>query len=177
MDRPLDRPLVEQRIYSIRGRKVMLDSDLAAVYGVATKHLNQAVRRNIGRFPDDFMFRLTKEEAASLRSQFVTSKIGRGGSRYLPRVFTEHGAIMLASALNSDRAIETSVMIARAFVKQREIIAAHRGLSAKLDELEAKVAGHDEKLTSAFRAIRRLMRQPKEPPVEIKQIPGFKKDD
>ena len=114
---------IEKRIFTVRAQKVMLDSDLADLYGVTTKRLNEQVRRNRGRFPADFMFRLTKEEAAGLRSQNATSKGGRGGRRYPPSVFTEHGAIMLASVLNTTRAIGVSVYVVRAFVRLR-----HRGV-------------------------------------------------
>ncbi len=102
---------IEKHIFIVRKQKVMLDSDLALIYGVETKSLNQAVKRNLNRFPDDFMFQLTEIEGESLRSQFVTSKIGRGGRRYLPYVFTEHGALMLGNILNSETAIETSIQV------------------------------------------------------------------
>src|SRR5437867_4317305 len=115
--------IIEQKIYLIRGQKVMFDADLAALYAVETKVFNQAVRRNLDRFPDDFMFQLTKEEADSLRSQIVTSKTSRGGRRYLPYAFTEHGVSMLSAVLNSDRAVQMSILIIRAFVKLREILA------------------------------------------------------
>jgi hypothetical protein len=115
--------LIERRIYLIRGRKVMLDADLATLYQVATKALNQAVRRNSERFPEDFMFQLTPEEAEALRSQFVTSNIGRGGRRYLPYVFTEHGVGMLSSVLSSPRAVQMNIQIIRAFIRMREILA------------------------------------------------------
>ena len=130
---------IERRIFSLRGHKVMLDSDLAEVYGVGTKALNQAVRRNPDRFPSDFLLRLTSEEADSLRSQIVTSKAGRGGRRYLPYVFTEHGAVMLASVLNSAAAVAASIQVVRAFVRLRTILATHKDLARKLDALEQKV--------------------------------------
>src|SRR5947209_16317642 len=115
-------PFVERRIYLIHGQRVMLDADLAELYQVETRALIQAVKRNPERFPKDFMFQLTKEEAESLRSQIVISNVGRGGRRYLPYAFTEHGVAMLSSVLNSDRAVQMSILIVRAFVKLREVL-------------------------------------------------------
>ena len=160
---------IERRIYLIRGQRVMLDSDLAAIYGVLTKRLNQQVNRNKKRFPSDFMFQLTTQETKSLRLQIATSNKGRGGRRYRPLVFTEYGAVMLSSVLNTDTAIDASVKIARAFVKLREMIASHKELTAKLAELERKVEGHDEHIHSLFEAIHQLM----EPPEKPKRIKGF----
>src|SRR5579863_4777362 len=117
---------IQQRIYLIRDRKVMLDSDLATLYGVATKALNQAVKRNPSRFPLDFAFQLRLKEAELLRSQFVTSNDGRGGRRYLPYVFTEHGVAMLSSVLNSERAVQMNILIVRAFIQLRDILAKKR---------------------------------------------------
>ncbi|MEI7512425.1 MAG: ORF6N domain-containing protein [Candidatus Uhrbacteria bacterium] len=117
---PLER--IENRIFIIRGKKVMLDRDIAELYGVETKVLNQAVKRNIERFPEDFMFELSLNEAESLRSQFVTSNIGRGGARYLPVVFTEQGVAMLSSVLKSKRAIQVNIQIIRTFTKLREMV-------------------------------------------------------
>jgi hypothetical protein len=151
---------IVQRILTVRGQKVMLDSDLAALYGVSTKRLNEQVRRNRGRFPVDFMFQLTTEEAAGLRSQNATSRVGRGGRRYPPTVFTEHGAIMLASVLNTTRAVDVSVYVVRAFVRLRELIMSNREVAAKLDELDRKVTGHDEAIRSLVLAIRQLMTSP-----------------
>jgi hypothetical protein len=145
---------IERRIFSLRGHKVMLDSDLAQVYGVGTKVLNQAVRRNPDRFPSDFLLRLTSEEADSLRSQIVTSKAGRGGRRYLPYVFTEHGAVMLASVLNSSAAVAASIQVVRAFVRLRTILATHRDLARKLDALEQKC---DRRFKAVFDTIRELL--------------------
>ena len=119
---PVPVAMIERRIYFIRGQKVMLDSDLADLYQVLTKNLNLAVRRNIGRFPEDFMFQLTPEEYENLRLQFATSNVGRGGRRYLPYAFTEHGVAMLSSVLNSERAVQMNILIIRAFVKMREIL-------------------------------------------------------
>ena len=159
---PLEK--IEQRILTVRAQKVMLDSDLADLYGVTTKRLNEQVRRNRGRFPADFMFWLTKEEAAVLRSQNATSKVGRGGRRYPPSVFTEHGAIMLASVLNTTRAVDVSVYVVRAFVRLRQVVAANKEVTAKLAELERRVSGHDEAIRSVVTAIRRLMGSPPQPP-------------
>ncbi len=155
---PMER--IEQKIFLIRGQKVMVDADLAELYGVGTKVLNQAVKRNKDRFPEDFMFQLTGEEEESLRSQFVTSNVGRGGRRYLPFAFTEHGAVMLASVLNSPQAIEVSVFVVRAFVQLREVLATHTELAHKLNELERKVGAHDEAIKSLVTAIRQLMQPP-----------------
>ena len=145
---------IERLILLIRGQKVMLDSALAELYGVETKVLNRAVKRNRERFPTDFMFRLTGQEVAALRCQFGTSNIGRGGRRYLPYVFTEHGAIMAANVLNTRRAIEASVYVVRAFVRLRELIASHKDLAKKLAELERK---YDAQFKVVFDAIRELM--------------------
>jgi hypothetical protein len=151
---------------------VLLDADLAALYGVTTKRFNEQVRRNAARFPGDFMFRLSAEEWDSLRSQFATLKTGRGEHRkYLPLAFTEHGAIMAATILNSSRATETSVYVVRAFVRLRETLAAHKELAGKLNVLEKKTEAlalrHDSfaahtrvQLRQVFEAIRELMRAP-----------------
>ena len=135
---------VESLIHVIRGRRVILDAEMAVLYQVETKTLNQAVHRNFDRFPDDFMFQLSHEEAESLRSQSVTSnKVtskGRGGRRYLPYVFTEHGVVMLSSVLKSQRAVQVNIFIARAFIRMREIIAANKDLAVRVEKLER---GHD----------------------------------
>ncbi|MEK6768187.1 MAG: ORF6N domain-containing protein [Gemmatimonadota bacterium] len=145
---------IESAIDVVRGQRVMLDADLAVLYGVTTKRLNEQVRRNSGRFPDDFAFRLTVHEAASLRSQFATSKPGRGGRRYAPLAFTEHGAVMLASVLNSPTAVRTSVQIVRAFVRIRLMLASNAELARKLEDLERR---YDSQFRVVFRAIRDLM--------------------
>jgi len=151
---------IEKKIYIIRNQKVMLDSALAKVYGVTTARLNQQVRRNIDRFPDDFMFQLNKEEFKVLMLQFATSKTGSGGRRKLPFVFTEHGALMAANVLNSERAIHMSVIVVRAFVKLREFLSAQKELAQKLAELERKLEKHDDDIHSIFEAIRSLMKPP-----------------
>lgn len=153
---------IETRILTIRGQKVMLDADLAELYGVETKRLNEQVRRNSERFPEDFMFQLTSEEFIHLRSQIATSNnpVGRGGRRYLPFVFTEHGAIMAASVLNSPRAVEISVHVVRAFVHLRELVSGHKELAQKLNQLERKVGAHDKAIAEIITAIRELMSPP-----------------
>lgn len=148
---------VERRIFLIRGHKAMLDSDLAKLYGVRTEALNQAVKRNQERFPQDFKFQLTVEETESLRSQFVISKQGRGGCRYLPYAFTEQGVAMLSSVLRSKRAIQVNIVIMRVFVKLKQMLTAHRTLARKLAELERRLEGHDQQIHALFDAIRRLM--------------------
>jgi hypothetical protein len=158
---PLDR--IESLILLIRGRKVMLDSHLAGLYGVSTKRLNEQVKRNSQRFPTDFMFQLTLAESRSLRSQFATSNRQRGGSRYRPYAFTEHGAMMAASVLNTRRAIEVSLYVVRAFVKLREFLGTHKQLARKLAELESRIEAHDEEITALFEAIRQLMQPPDKP--------------
>jgi len=159
--------VIERRIYFIRTHKVMLDSDLAELYGVRTKRLNEQVKRNIDRFPADFMFRLNQEESDRLRSQFATSKHGRGGRRYQPYVFTEHGALMLASVLNSEKAIQASIQIVRAFVRLRELLATHQELARKLAEME-------KKYNAEFKAIFEVIQQLTEPPEERERKPiGF----
>ena len=154
---PMER--VENRILTIRGRRVMLDADLSELYGVPTKRLNEAVRRNAARFPEDFMFQLTVDEAETLRSQFATSN-GRGGRRYIPYVFTELGVAMLSSVLNSERAVQVNIAIMRAFVRLRELAASHKDVLRRLDEMEGKV---DRQFKVVFDAIRALMAPPKIP--------------
>lgn len=148
---------IERRIYLIRGHRVMLAADLAELYGVVTWRLNEQVKRNKNRFPDDFVFQLTPEEDKALTSQFARSKPGRGGRRTLPYAFTEHGAIMAAMVLNSPRAVAMSVHVVRAFVRLREMLASNKELARKLAELERKVASHDGDIQNLFEAIRRLM--------------------
>jgi hypothetical protein len=152
---------IEPLILTIRGQKVLLDRDLAALYGVPTKRLNEQVRRNRERFPEDFMFQLSKEEFENWRSQIATSNpSARMGLRRRPYTFTEHGAIMAAAVLNSPRAVEVSVFVVRAFVKLRRWLADHKELSGKLTELERKVAGHDDAIRQLVAAIRQLMAPP-----------------
>ena len=160
---------VERRIYLIRCKKVMLDSDLAELYGVETKSLTRQVRRNAERFPEDFMFRLTKDEF--LRCQIGTSSYG--GRRYLPYVFTQEGVAMLSSVVNSKRAVQVNIVIMRAFVKLREILSVHKELVHKLNELERKTGKHDVEIQSIFEAIRQLMAPPPEKP---RRMIGFKQE-
>jgi hypothetical protein len=150
-------------IVTVRGQKVLLDSDLAALYGVATKRFNEQVKRNRNRFPEDFMFQLTQEEFAALRSQNATSNDrGRGGRRYRPFVFTEHGALMAANILNSPRAVQTSISVVRAFLGLRR-------MALSVEELSRKVAAalerkYDEQFRIVFDAVRRLLEPPSESP-------------
>ncbi len=169
---PIER--IESRILLVRGHKVLLDADLAALYGVGTKRFNEQVRRNAARFPEDFMFRLSAEEWDSLRSQFATLKTGRGQHRkYLPLAFTEHGAIMAATILNSPRATEVSVYIVRAFVRLRELLASNKELARRLDQLEKKLGSHDQAIAGLVNTIRNLMSPP-----ELKRRPiGFVTSD
>ena len=164
---PESAEFVSSRIVTVRSRKVLLDTDLAALYGVSTSQFNQAVRRNVARFPPDFMFQLTTEEALALRSQNVISKVGRGGRRYAPLAFTEHGAIMAATILNTRKATEVSVFVVRAFVRFREALAAHGELSARLTQLEERIArklsSHDHAIAEILSAIRALTTVPAPP--------------
>jgi hypothetical protein len=178
---------LDNAILEIRGRKVMLSHDLAALYGVSTKAFNQAVKRNADRFPPDFMFQLTQEEAQALRSQSVTSneassrsqsatlngRPGRGGQRYRPYAFSEHGAVMAATILNSPRAVEVSVFVVRAFVRLSRVAADQRRFALKLAEIEAKLATHDRSFQVVFATIKQLM----QPPEPKKKRIGFVTDD
>lgn len=154
---------VQSRILLLRHQRVILDTDIADLYGVPVKVLNQQVKRNRERFPADFVFRLTSKEDAVLRSQFVTSKQGRGGRRYAPYAFTEHGAIMAATVLNSERAVQMSVFVVRAFVRLREMLATNRKLAGKIDELENRLDTHDSTIQDLIEAIKELMK-PEDPP-------------
>ncbi len=156
---------VEKAILLIRGEKVILDADLAALYDVETRALLQAVKRNSERFPSDFMFQLTRKEFDSLRSQSVISK-GRGGRRYLPHVFTEHGAIMAANVLNTKGAVQASVQVVRAFIRLRQMLVSNAELAGKLSEMERK---YDAQFKVVFDAIRQLM----EPPERKRKQIGF----
>jgi hypothetical protein len=154
---------VEHRILMVRGHRVMFDSDLAKLYGVPTKRLNEQVRRNPDRFPPDFAFPLTAQEVTILRSQNATSRSSWGGPRYLPYVFTEHGSIMAANVLSSPQAIKASICVVRAFIHLRELLASHKDLARKLEELEQK---YDAQFKVVFDAIRALMAPPPEAPRE-----------
>ena len=182
---PVPAERIAGTILIVRGQKVIVDADLAALYGVETRRLNEQVRRNLERFPADFMFQLTPEEMAALMSQSATSKPGRGGRRKLPLVFTEHGALMAATVLNSSRAVEVSLYVVRAFVRLREALSANKDLAAKLAELENKTEAlalkHNAlasntrmQLHQVFEAIRALMR----PPEPLRKRPiGFVTDE
>lgn len=159
---------VDNLIIEIRGQKVILDSDLAALYEVETRTLNQAIKRNPERFPDDFMFQLTNKEFTILKSQIVISRWG--GRRILPYVFTEHGAIMAASVLNSPKAVEMSVYVVRAFIRMRTMLLQYKEIAQKVTDLEAKLGKHDEAIVSIINAVKQLMEPPKPKKKEI----GFK---
>ena len=159
---------VDSLIYTMRGQRVMLDRDLGKIYGVPVKRLNEQVRRNKNRFPRDFMFQLTKEELEILRSQFATLKRGHGQhEKYLPFVFTEHGAVMLGMVLKSPIAIAASVGIVRAFNRLRQLVNTHKDLALALEKLEAKVSRHDEHIQTIFAAIHEIMAPPIKPAKKI----------
>lgn len=167
--------VIERKIYVVREQKVMLDSDLATLYGVETKMLNRAVKRNISRFPEDFMFQLTAEEVNALRFQFGTSKVGRGGRRYSPYVFTEQGVAMLSGVLNSERAVQVNIGIMRAFVNMRKMLSANEEVGQKLIEIENRLGAHDEHFKKVFTAIRLLMNPPDKSDKQIGFIHEVKK--
>ena len=146
---------IEKAILLIRGQKIILDKDLAALYGVSTKNLNKAVSRNLDRFPADFMFQLKEQEFINLKFQFGTSSWG--GTRKPPRAFTEQGVAMLSSVLRSKRAVQVNIAIMRAFVRLRQVLSSNKELASKLAELERKLESHDGQIRSLFEAIRRLM--------------------
>jgi hypothetical protein len=157
---------IEKAIFLIRGQRVILDSVLAGLYGVETRSLVQAVKRNIKRFPPDFMFQLSEDEFDSLRSQIVISK-GKGGRRYYPYAFSEQGVAMLSTVLRSDRAIEVNIAIMRVFVRLRQMMTAQKELALKLSELESRIQDHDEEIVAIFEAIRQLMTPPDRPRKKI----------
>ena len=165
---------IENKILVVRGRQVMLDEDLADLYGVETKRLVEQVKRNRARFPGDFMFQLRKEEVEALRSQIATSNTGRGGRRYAPYVFTEQGVAMLSGVLRSDRAIAVNIEIMRAFVELRRVAGSFRELEERLEQMEldigARLSEHDEQLRQIFEALRQLIA----PPPRAKQPVGFR---
>lgn len=146
---------IENKIYSLRGQKVMLDSDLAKIYGVTTRRLNEQVRRNLDRFPQDFMFQLTETEVEAMRSQIATAS--KRNVRFRPYAFSEHGAVMLATILNSSTAVEASLQVVRAFVRLRTILLEHRDLAQKIEQLEQKFGEHDQKFDTVFAALRQLL--------------------
>ncbi|KQR72182.1 ORF6N domain-containing protein [Pedobacter sp. Leaf176] len=149
--------ILVNKIYEIRGHKVMLDSDLAELYGVETKVLNQSIRRNFERFPKDFMFQLTESEWESLRSQIVTSKIGRGGRTYLPNVFTEHGVLMLSSILKSQQAIQVNIQIVRIFTRLRQWLTENGELKYEIEDIKRKLNNQDKNIELVFSYLDKLM--------------------
>ena len=160
---PLSIEEIAQRILIVRGRRVLLDTDLAAFYGETTKRLNQQVNRNRQRFPADLMFQLNEAEFANLRLQFATSRLkgaSHGGRRYAPQAFTEHGAIMAAMVLNSARATEISVQVMRAFIELRNLVAGNKELASKMKRLERKVDSHDQAITGLIDSMRQLLAPP-----------------
>lgn len=170
----LAAPMIEKRIFVVRERQVMLDEDLADLYGVETKRLIQQVKRNLKRFPEDFMFQLTKAETEVLRSQIATSNDGRGGRRYTPYVFTEQGVAMLSGVLRSDRAITVNIEIMRAFVELRRLAGSFQELQKRLDQMEldvgARLSEHDDQLHQIFESLRQLIA----PPSRAKRPVGFR---
>lgn len=164
--------VISDKIYVIRGQKVMLDKDLAELYHVETKVLNQAVKRNLNRFPEDFMFQLNQEEYNSLRSQFVTLENGKGNHRkYLPYVFTEHGVLMLSSVLRSDRAVAVNIHIMRVYKKLKEMVLTHKDILLELEEIKKKMIAQDEKIEVVFDYLTKFVTQEQEPREQI----GFRK--
>jgi hypothetical protein len=163
--------IITNKILELRGKRVMLDKDLARLYGVPTRRLNEQVKRNIKRFPDDFMFQLTEKEFNSLRSQIATSN--RGGRRYTPYVFTEQGVAMLSGVLNSERAILVNIQIMRAFARLRGWFLAHRDVLRRVKAIEEQLGEHDKKIGLVFTAIRQLLEPPEPPEVERPKI-GFR---
>lgn len=155
--------IIKSKIFIIRGQRVMVDSDLAEIYMVATKVFNQAVKRNISRFPQDFMFQVTEEEYENLRSQFVTSSLKHGGTRYLPYVFTEHGIAMLSSVLNSEIAIQMNILIIRVFIEIKEMLMTNKDLAIRVGEIEKKQKEHGNLLSSVHLAVKHLIQEPIKP--------------
>ncbi len=166
---------VINKIYLVRNHKVMLDSDLSELYGVETKVLNQALKRNLDRFPEDFMFQLNVEEWESLRSQFVTSNKSRGGRTYLPNVFTEHGVLMLSSILNSSQAIQVNIQIVRIFSRLRNMLNEQSDFKMEISEIKKQLSNHDKSIALVFNYVDELL-QHKNNPVKRKRI-GYKSDD
>ena len=163
-------PAAGSLIFRVRGHAVILDADLSALYGTTTKRLNEQVKRNSERFPDEFVFQLTEREWKNLRSQFATSRTSHGGRRYMPYVFTEHGALMAANVVKSDKAIQMSIAVVKAFVKLRRMALSAEGLARKVAAMEEK---YDKQFSVVFDAIRELIMAPDE---SGRQITGFKKD-
>jgi phage regulator Rha-like protein len=163
--------IIISKIYLVRGQKVMIDRDLAELYGVETKVLKQAVRRNMNRFPPDFLFEMNKKEFEDWRSQNVTSKEDRQGLRYAPFCFTEQGVTMLSCVLSSERAIAVNIQVIRVFTKMREMLLTHKDILLKLEQIERKVTGHDEDIQLIFKYLKQLLNPPQEPRPRI----GFRR--
>ena len=170
---------IDSIIQLVRGERVILDTDLAKIYGIPTFRLNEAVKRNRDRFPNDFLFQVTKDEHEALTSQNAMSKKGRGGRRTLPFAFTEHGAVMAANILNSERAVQMSIFVVRAFIKMRQTLAANRALTGKLNELEKKLTGrldvHENAIVYVLGELKKLMEAPQLPEPKRRPI-GFEKE-
>lgn len=167
--------IIVNKIYEIRGQKVMLDSDLAELYGVETRILNQALKRNTDRFPSDFMFRITEQEWEALRSQNVISKPGRGGRQYLPNVFTEHGVLMLSSVLNNPIAIQVNIQLVRIFTRLRRVIAENHELKLEIEEIKNKLRNQGKDISLVFNYLDELVDR-KEKPESRKRI-GYMPDE
>lgn len=163
--------LVMNKIHLVRGKRIMLDSDLADLYNIETKRLKEGVRRNLNRFPGDFMFELSAEEHESLRTQIASSKAGRGGARYLPMAFTEQGVAMLSSVVNSETAIRVNIHIIRVFTKMREMLLTHKDILSKLEKVEQKLTGHDAEIALVFKYLKQLLH----PPPTSRPAIGFKR--
>ncbi len=176
-----DARVIEPQILILRGQKVVLDSELARIYGVPTFRFNEAIKRNRNRFPKDFMFQLTREEVSTLTSQFAMSKPGRGGRRTLPYAFTEHGAVMAANVLRSDRAIQMSVFVVRAFIRMRQLLVSQQDLARKLVDLEKKLTArldiHETAITEVLRQIMLLLTPPSPEPEPPRKKIGFLVED
>jgi len=164
---------IASKIYEIRGHKVMLDSDLATLYDVGTKALNQAIRRNFSRFPENFMFQLTEDEWYLLRSHFVTSKGGRGGRTYLPNVFTEHGVLMISSVLNNDKAVQMNIRIVRVFSHFRQLLNGNNSLKAEIEDIKLKIYNYDKNIEVLFNYLDELAAKIEKPRMRI----GYRQDE
>ncbi|MEI6507659.1 MAG: ORF6N domain-containing protein [Bacteroidota bacterium] len=171
---PLPDEVLINKIYLIRGQKVMLDRDLAELYGVETKHLKRQVKRNNERFPDDFMFQMNEEEFKNWRSQFGTSNLSdKMGLRYPPYCFTEHGVLMISSVLNSSRAIQVNIQIVRIYTKLREMLLTHKDILLKLEEMEKKIGNQDNKIKLVFDYLNQFIKQQEQP----RKLIGFRKNN
>jgi hypothetical protein len=165
--------IIVNKIYLIREQKVMIDRDLAELYGVETKRLKEAIKRNIERFPEDFMFEMSKEEFENWRTQFATSKSDTMGLRYAPFCFTEQGVTMLSCVLNSKRAIEVNIKIIRVFTRMKEMLLTHKDILLKLEQLERQVVQNSEEIQIIFDALKQLLNPPQKP----RRLIGFKKQE